>query len=82
MSFILKFTPLHPKDAIGQYQPDPASHYWFVREGDPWPGRPHLRMIAETSPDRSKAKVFELAPEAAEQLVRHDNPSGWEIVPA
>lgn len=56
--------------------------YFFVSNGPVHTtsalGRIHL--IDVTSPDVSKARKFETAPEAAQVLVDAGRPCGWDIV--
>ncbi len=56
------------------------THY-FVRSGDWHESRTLGRMllIAETSPNRARAKRFELAPEAAQVLLDAKSPDGWTV---
>lgn len=54
-------------------------HWYFVAHGDPWPHRPHLRMIGCTTQDRSKAKRFDEHEQAIAALALSDDPPGWEV---
>ena len=53
--------------------------HYFVALGEPWPGRSDRRMIAQTTEDRSKATVFETAPEALAVLALAGDPPSWTV---
>lgn len=53
--------------------------HWFVSLGDPWPHLPELRLIRRTTKNKSRAKVFSTAGEAAKTLEMCGNPPGWSI---
>ena len=80
MKYVLKFTPLLPKDGMGQYHPPTASAYYLCNLGGQWPRHPELRLIERTSPDRSEAKEFTTEEDARACLVTAGNPKDWEIL--
>ncbi len=82
MTWLLKFTPLPPKEGMGQWQPPTAPAYYFVRMGDQWPSDPRKRLIDAMSPDIAQAKLFATEEDARAQLVTCDAGKGWEVVEA
>jgi len=79
MTFVLRFTPLAPKEGLGQYHPPTAPHYWLVRLGDQWPRDPMKRLIDATSPRREDAKEFATEEDANSCLVTAGSPRGWIV---
>jgi hypothetical protein len=51
--------------------------FYFVACGEPWPERPGLVPIRETTPDRNRATQFDALPDAVAVLLAARNPPGW-----
>jgi hypothetical protein len=58
-----------------------AGRYYFVALGDNWGRGDDRRLIAETTQDRIKARVFDTLPEALEVLVIAGDPPCWSAEP-
>ena len=52
--------------------------WYFVRLGDNWGRGDDRRLIAETTQDKIKARVFDTLPEALAILVEAGDPVAWE----
>lgn len=52
--------------------------WYFVRLGDNWGRGDARQLIAATTPERIRARVFDTLPEALEVLVIAGQPPGWE----
>lgn len=76
---VLRFTPIK-KEGMGQYHPNHAPAYYFVRLGEQWPNDPRFRLIAETTAIRSQAKEFESEEAAREVWCSANRPANWEVV--
>ncbi len=55
-----------------------SERHYFVALGDCWPHRPEFRLIAETTSDRIRARVFDTLPEALAVIVEAGSPAAWE----
>lgn len=69
--FILRFTNSHEEK------------FYFVANGPVHTSTAlgAIHLISATTPDKSKARKFDTAPEAAQVLVDAGKPVDWEVVP-
>lgn len=51
--------------------------WFFVNLGNNWGRGDDRRLIAETTQDKIRARVFDTLPEALEVLVIAGDPAGW-----
>lgn len=78
MKYILRFTP-DTTDGIGKHSPDASRFFYFLNHGDRFGAHGQFRLIAETTPDRAKARRFDSHELAIDALKLSNDPNGWEV---
>lgn len=65
------------------YENPYRERFYFVEAGDMHHSQKlgAIRLISTTTPDVTKARKFDTAPEAAAVLLEAGNPASWEILP-